>query len=135
MKKRYYIDGKVFGSEHEMPKKDEFESWIYKMSNWINSLVELQCDPSELQQIQSYHQMTMLRNEPIDVTEITEVKDGNNRENPEYKPKVYFKEVDSESQDSIMNSLLTYFETSGLDYNETVFELCKQFTITRKPND
>jgi len=92
MKKRYYIDGKMFGSDSDYKKTIELnELGKHTYIKWRQSITPLQCDHSELSKIQSYHQMTILRNEPIDVTKITYVKSG----------KVWFKEVESEVNEAI----------------------------------
>lgn len=85
MKHRYLINNKVYGSSTEMPKKTELCCEDYEV--WQQSLTELPCDESELYEIRKYKEIVIDTNEPIDITSITTIRDG----------KVYFKEVESES--------------------------------------
>ena len=124
MKKRYYIDGKVYGSEQEIPEEVRLMPVYteFKLEQWKQSLTELACDPSELEKIKAEKQMLILRNEPIDVTEITEVNGE----------KVYFKEVESESQDVLFNSLIDLLMRSDSKNQKQDIELLKQhFKIAR----
>ena len=97
MEKRYLINNKVFGSSTEYPNKDKFIPCLYAtyedyLEGWNKNLTELACDESEMNKICNkldYDRVTEIYLRTIDITSITTVKDG----------KVYFKEVESESNE------------------------------------
>ena len=119
MEKRYLINGKVMQGG-EMPNDSAI---LYDKHIWQQSLTELACDSSELDKIKKQVSSIKLRwDEYIDITSITTVKDG----------KVYFKEVESESQEDLIKEINQILRDNMVFFTEKLLTIQEQFTITRK---
>lgn len=137
MEKRYLINNEVYQGS-EMPKMYGYGYKDITIPNWKQSLVKLDCDESELDKINAHYILNgrhddIYDNKIIDITSITTVKDG----------KVYFKEVESESNDVWIEfeQAITEFTKEFVKVHEVAphpFDIMfwlkenKQFTITRK---
>ena len=120
---RYLMGGEVFGSDKPYiepcyqtltdPEGDEY------LDDWNNSKVKLNCSEVELDKIKDG--LFWTSKDIYNITSITTVKDC----------KVYFKEVESESQEQLLSELAECIlaNKNGLCSTPTIL---KQFTITRK---
>lgn len=132
MEKRYLINNKVYGSELEYLEPFDIDAEEHN-DLWQQSLTELACDEGELDKIYEYIGI-IYDSKCYDITSITTVKDC----------KVYFKEVESESNEAIINDIKKCLYESAkkielengfnivIQFEEQAKELLKQFTITRK---
>ena len=100
MKHIYLLNNKIFGSSNEAPKAGL--KGTNTMGIWQQSLTELACDENELDEINETIS-TLHTTKPIDITSITTVKplvtETKSGSWTDYK--VYFKEVENESNESI----------------------------------
>ncbi len=109
MEKRYFINNKVYVSKIEMPR--QANKYVYigiDYINWEKSLTELACYKSELDKIKIaiWKQIYTDRRNPIDITSITNIKDG----------KCYFKLVESEINESIELKYTTQEMIDAVNY-------------------
>lgn len=143
----YYLIGGEIKKGKLMPKIKLFDAaltFVAKQDTWLNSLQPCSIKHRELGELIKYvseNNANIDFYNPIEVTDIIE-KDCKSECHlslskkcicPDYRfkqPKSEANEV-VESQDNIINDLLTRFKNSGKDYTDTVFELCEHFTITR----
>lgn len=159
----YLIEGKIMKGD-VMPndesmfykRKDDTQNWgDFLHKEWLNSLRPCQISPTDLEQIKSYYQMTILRNEPIDCSEVVSDNDGvvtfievdknephtckycgaetTQSDNECYaKPKSEANEA-VESQDVLWDSLIDEWNNASLSLSESHIlpYLKNKFTITR----
>jgi hypothetical protein len=104
--KRYLINNEVYKGI-EMPNQSNYNDYDLTMyyldlREWRQSLVKLDCDESELNNIKSYVFIYFEnQTEPIDVTLITSVKESSReitKSGEIINYKVYFKEVKSDDE-------------------------------------
>jgi len=139
---RYLMNGEVVGSDKQYPndesmfykRKDDTQNWgDFLLKQWLTSLVKLECSEVELVKILSVFEP----DKTIDITSITTVnsdccgKCAEGIDNCDGKIRVYFKEVESESQEQLLSELAECIiaNKNGLCSTPTIL---KQFTITRK---
>lgn len=143
----YLIKNQVFGSDIKYPTKNN-NDYRYTLESqieeWRTSLVKLECSQSELDKIKQYFQYNSnmyfkyIKHTPVDITSITTVK-KHCIDNchlsltkkcicPDYK--VYFKEVESESQEQLLSELTECImaNKNGLCSAPTIL---KKYKITR----
>jgi len=153
--KYYLINNEIKKATSEMPAPNTRAFYAICLNEWKHDLQPCSITESELKKVISEVYMLTGVGIPIDVTSVIyiDVVGCDNcfeneggifnpnccqkiREIVKFKqPNIVTKSDETneaaESQDNIMNDLLHEFKNSGLDYNEIVFVLCKQFTITR----
>jgi hypothetical protein len=121
---RYLINNEVMQGG-EMPNRDDYEQssdvmYHYDLEQWRTSLVKLECSESEFGKIE--WAVTEPFENIIDITSITTIKYG----------KVYFKEVESESQDVLLNDLIYVLISShSLNPKQDIELLKTKFKIAR----
>lgn len=141
MEKIYLLNNQVFKTVHDIIKKEDLikkNEYETILNVWKQSLVKLACDESDLYKINKYVfwlEPTSYGLEPKDITSITTVKrviDENYKgEETSWIDKVFFKEVDSESQETLLAELSECIiaNKNGMCNINTILN---KFTITRK---
>jgi hypothetical protein len=137
-KYRYLMNHEVFGSETQKPQyratanENECDEYKKNYEDWHTSLVKLECSESELDKIIDYKNSLFdytVGNEIVDITKRTTVKELNIPERGgkfTILYKVYFKEVECESNEAIeFEKQLAAKEKELSELRNNAYELLK----------
>ena len=132
----YYLIGNEIKNGNKKPLRlyanfDSEQHYQAAITIWKQSLQPCQISPTDLEQIKSYYQMTLLRNEPIDCSEVVEeiLVDKTVGWSSIKVTALVFKEPKSEA-----NEVVLWKEVDRIfakHKSESLNVLLKTFTITR----